>query len=299
MRVLVTGAGGLLGGRIAALLHETSRFEVLAAYRREAPPPGPRPVAVELLDTPALERVLDAERPQAVVHAAVLGRVDQCQDRPSDAAAVNAVLPGTIAVLCRERGLRLVALSTDMVFAGDGAPLCEGDATGPRSVYGRTKRDGENAVLAALPTAAVARVALVCGRGHGARGTSSESIAWSLQAGRRAVLFTDEHRTPVDPESVADAIARLLHGRGAGLYHLGGPERLSRYELGTRVARRLGLDTSLLVASRQDEHPTPEPRPKDVSLDSSRARRELGWEPRPLDEALREGRRVRSGSDPT
>ena len=203
------------------------------------------------------------------MHAAVIGRVDQCQDGPALAEATNATLPATVARLCRERALRLVALSTDMVFAGDRAPLREDDPARPLSTYGRTKREGEHAVLEALPEAAVARIALVYGRGHGARGTSSESIAWSLPAGRRAVLFTDEHRTPVDAESVADAIARLLRRGGAGIYHLGGPERVSRYELGVRVARVLGLDATLVVASRQDEHRATEPRPRDVSLDSA------------------------------
>jgi dTDP-4-dehydrorhamnose reductase len=290
VRVLVTGAGGLLGGRIAALLHEAG-FGVLAAHRRTPPPPGPRPIAVELRDDDAILRILDAERPDAVVHAAVLGRVDECQDGPAEAEAVNSILPGTVARLCRERGLRLVALSTDMVFAGERAPLREDDAAGPLSVYGRTKLAGERAVLEALPAAAVARVALVCGRGHGPRRTSTESVARSLREGLPATLFTDEHRTPVDPESVADAVARLLRCGAAGLFHLGGPERVSRYELGARTARLLGLDASHLVASRQADHPAPEPRPRDVSLDSSRARRELGWEPRPLDDAIRDSRR--------
>ncbi|MFN8095900.1 MAG: SDR family oxidoreductase [Vicinamibacteria bacterium] len=289
MRVIVTGSGGLLGGRIAALLHADG-FEVLAAYRETPPPRGPRAVSVELSDPDALARLLDASRPEAIVHAAVLGRVDQCQDGPALAEATNAGLPGRIARICRERGLRLVALSTDMVFAGDRAPLREDDPTGPLSVYGRTKREGERAVLEALPGAAVARVALVYGRGHGPRGTSSESVAWALAAGRAPRLFTDEFRTPIDAVSVADAIGRLLRRGGSGLYHLGGPERLSRHELGARTARVLGLDASRIVAVRQDEVPAPEPRPKDVSLDSGRARRELGWEPRPVDEALRDGR---------
>jgi dTDP-4-dehydrorhamnose reductase len=177
-----------------------------------------------------------------------------------------------------------------MVFAGDRAPLREDEPPDPLTVYGRTKRDGERAVLEELETAAVARVALVYGRGHGPRGTSSESVAWSLRARRPVSLFTDEHRTPVDAESVADAVARLLDRGAAGLFHLGGPERLSRYEIGVRTARALGLDPSGIVAARQDEHRAPEPRPRDVSLDSGRARRELDWEPRPVEQALRESR---------
>jgi dTDP-4-dehydrorhamnose reductase len=224
------------------------------------------------------------------VHAAVLGRTDLCEERPDEAERVNARLPGTVARLCRERGARLVALSTDLVFGGDRAFVRESDAAGPLSVYGRTKLAGEEAVLSACPTAAVARVALVLGRGHGARGTSTESVAWALGAGRSARLFTDEHRTPVDPESVADAVARLVERGGAGRFHLGGPERLSRHELGLRVARAFGFPEASVEAARQADYAGPDRRAADVSLDSSRARRELGWEPRPIDEAIRESR---------
>ncbi len=220
----------------------------------------------------------------------MLSRAEDCETRPDEAERVNARLPGLVAEACHERGVRLVALSTDLVFAGDRAFVGENDPTGPRNLYGRTKRAGELAVLAAYPQAAIARVALVLGRGHGSRTTSSESVARALREGRPQKLFTDEYRTPVDPESVEDAIARLLRGSGAGIYHLGGPERLSRHELGLRVARALGLPALGIVASLQAEHQGPDRRAPDVSLDSSRARRELGWEPREIDAALRDSR---------
>jgi dTDP-4-dehydrorhamnose reductase len=291
VRVLVTGAGGLLGGRIAEILHGRG-LEVLAAHRRSIPPPGPRPVLVELTDEAALARLLDASRPDAVVHAAVLGRADLCEQRPDEAERINTRLPSTLARECHERGLRLVALSTDLVFGGDRAFAREDDPPAPLGVYGRTKLAGEVALLSACPAAAVARIALVLGRGHGARATSTESIARALAAGQTVRLYTDEHRTPVDPESIADAVARLLDAQACGLFHLGGPERISRYELGLRVARGLGLPEAGIAAGRQADHAGPERRAADVSLDSGRARRELGWEPRPIDEAIREGRRA-------
>lgn len=263
---------------------------MLAAHRDALPPPGPRPVRVELTDDEALARLLDSTGLEGVVHAAAIGHAGRCQERPDEAGRVNALLPGAVGRMCRERGLRLVALSTDLVFGGDRAFVREEDAPAPRSVYGRTKLAGEQAALAACPTAAVARVALTLGRGHGVRGTSTESIAWALRAGRPLRLFTDEYRTPVDPESVADALSLLLGRGGAGLFHLGGPERVSRYDLGRRVARALGLPESGITAGRQADHAGPDPRAADVSLDSTRARRELGWTPRPIDEAIREGR---------
>jgi len=263
---------------------------VLAAHRHALPPPGARPVLVELTDTDAVARLLDSARPEAVLHAAAIGQANRCQERPDEAHRVNAVLPGTLGRLCRERGLRLVALSTDLVFGGDRPFVREDDPPRPVSVYGRTKLAGEEAVLAACPAAAVARVALTLGRGHGARGTASESVAWAIRAGRTVRLFTDEHRTPIDSESLVDALVLLLEGGASGRFHLGGPERVSRHELGLRVARALGLPESGIVAGRQSDHAGPDPRAADVSLDSSRARAELGWRPRPIEEAILEGR---------
>jgi dTDP-4-dehydrorhamnose reductase len=157
-------------------------------------------------------------------------------------------------------------------------------------VYGDTKAEAERAVLSRAPGAAVARVALVCGRGFGSRPTASEAVAWALSQHRRLRLFTDQYRTPVDPESVASAIEHLLGGDDAGVFHLGGPERVSRHQLGIRVARRLGLEAARIEPVRQTEVCFGQARPADVSLDSSRAVRELGYAPRRLDLAIGEGR---------
>lgn len=287
MRVLVTGAGGLLGGRLAALLHADG-FSVIGARHAAAPPEGIAHIPLDLLDPGSVEKALDATAADAVVHSAVL-QSEACEARPDDAEALNHRATASLARTCRARGLRLVALSTDMVFAGTRAFLREDDPTGPLQIYGRTKLAGEEALLAVHPEAAVARIALVIGRGHGPRATASESIAWALAAGRRLRLFTDEYRTPVDPESVAQAVARLLRGTASGLFHLAGAERVSRFELGRRVADVLGLAPDAIEAARQADHAGPV-RPPDLSLDITRARSVLGFSPRPLDLALREGR---------
>jgi dTDP-4-dehydrorhamnose reductase len=287
VRVLVTGAGGLLGGRLAPLLLADG-FSVVGARHAAPPPEGVPDTPLDLLDPRSLERALDATDVEAVVHSAVL-QSEACEARPHDAAALNHRATESLARACRVRGLRLVALSTDMVFAGDRPFLREEDAPGPLQTYGRTKLAGEEALLAAHPDAAVVRLALVVGRGHGPRATASESIAWALRAGRRLRLFTDEYRTPVDPESVAQGVAALLRGTASGRFHLAGSERISRFELGRRVAAILGLSTDAIEGARQADHGGPA-RPPDLSLDITRARSLLGFSPRALDEALREGR---------
>jgi len=287
-RILVTGAGGRLGGRLAACL--AGRFEVLAARHEAEVPDGLATVPLDLLLPSSIEAALDRGRPDAVVHAAALADPDACERLPGRAAELNGRAPETMARLCRQRGLRLVILSTDLVFSGERAGWREDDIASPLLIYGRTKLAGEEAALAAHPEAVVARVALVCGRGHGPGATSSESVAWALRGGRRVRLYTDQFRTPVDAPSVAAALERLIGGTTTGVFHLGGPERLSRYELGMRTARRLDLDTRLIEAVTTAECPPGAPRPADVSLDSTRAARELGWAPRPLDVALAETR---------
>lgn len=288
MRILLSGASGLLGGRLAELLGR--RHEVVAARHAAAPPAGMETVPLELGASESMATALSSVRPDAVVHAAACADADVCEREPETARLLNSAATERLAALCRERGARMVALSTDLVLSGERALTDESAAARPILEYGRSKLAAETAVLAASPDFAVVRIALVHGRGFGPRATASEGVAWALRAGKRARLFVDQYRTPVDPESVADAIVRILEGRGSGLFHLGGPERLSRHELGLRVARVLGLDAGLIDAVEQARQPVGFLRPADCSMDSSRAWRELGWQPRPLDLALRESR---------
>lgn len=287
-RVLVTGAGGLLGGQVASLVGR--RFDVVAARHVTAPPPGMIEVELDLLDARSIASALERTRPDAIVHCAAQSNPDRCEQDPEPARRLNVDATAALARACRQHGLRLVALSTDLVFAGDRSFVSEEDATGPQLVYGQTKLGGEDAALAEAPDAAVLRVALVAGRGHGAKGTSTESVAWALRAGRPVSLYTDQIRTPIDSASVADAVVRALERPVAGRYHLGGPERVSRYELGLRVAKVLGLSAAGIAPVTTAQMPQAAPRPADTSLDTSRARRELDWTPRSLEDAIREGR---------
>lgn len=286
--VLVTGAGGRLGGRLAALL--SPRFRVVGGVRTALPPSSVATHAMDAADGPSIEAALEATRAQAVVHCAALADADACERDPDAAYRSNVSACEALARACATRGVRLIAVSTDQVFSGERPFWREQDDARPASVYGRTKREGEQAIVALCPQAAIVRVALLAGAVHGRHPSASESIAWALHERRPLKLFTDQYRTPIDPESVAQAVAVLLQGRASGLFHLGGPERLSRYELGVRVAGLLGFDPRAIQAVRQADLAFDAPRAADASLDSSRARSVLGWEPRPLDDAIRAGR---------
>ena len=285
MRILVTGASGLLGGRLALLLAES--FDVVAASHSTPAPVSLARVDLDLESPASVEAAIADARPDAVLHAAACSFVDVCERDPDKAARVNVGGSESVARACADRDLRLVAISTDLVFPGDHPWSDEQQATGPLMTYGRTKLQGEEAALALCTRSAVARVPLIIGRGYGSRGTASEAIEWALRAGRPVKLFTDQYRTPADAESITRALAVLLTGDQPGRFHLGGPERVSRHELGLRVAAVHGLRTDTIEAVPDAAVPGPAPRPPDVTLDSGRARRELGYEPRPLDEMIR------------
>jgi dTDP-4-dehydrorhamnose reductase len=287
-RILVTGAAGLLGGRLAELLASFTAYDVIAMRHHAPVPAGLAAVDGDLLDLGALERAVETARPDAILHSAALADADRCEAEPDLARRCNVEASAELARLCQARGLRLIALSTDLVLGGDVAFSVEDQRARPVLVYGRTKLGAEEEILDESPHAVVLRVALVIGRGYGPRATASEAIAAALLAGRRPRLFDDQFRTPIDPESVAAAVRSVLERSAAGRFHLGGAERLSRYALGQRVAQVLGLRGSFEKVSQSSQSVR---RPADASLDSSRARRELGWMPRPLDDAIRDGRR--------
>jgi dTDP-4-dehydrorhamnose reductase len=289
-RVLITGAGGLLGGRLAVLL--SRHLDVVAARHRSATPPGVTAVDLDLTRPDVITDALREARADTVLHCAALADADACERRPEEAEAVNVRGNEALARAARAGGIRLIAVSTDLVLDGRRPFADEDEATRPLMTYGRTKLLGEEAVLALAPGSAVVRVALIHGRGYGPRSTATEAIAWALGAGRRLRLFTDQFRTPVDAESVAAAVTALLAGTATGRFHLGGPERVSRHELGRRTARLLGLPEDLIDPAVQADLPLGAPRPAEATLDSGRAGRELGWSPRPLDEGLRESRRA-------
>jgi dTDP-4-dehydrorhamnose reductase len=287
MRLLITGAGGLLG---AYLLRETANRANVVAWGglRGGEQFGIPLRPIDLTDAAAVTSALRSARPDVVLHAAALARVADCWRDAERARRVNADATQTLARLAADAGARLVLVSTDLVFDGENAPYRESDAASPVSVYGRTKRAAEEAVLS-VPRSAVVRVSLLYGPSLHGRPSFFDEQAAALRAGRPVTLFRDEWRTPLDLVTAARALVNIAESDFNGLLHVGGPERLSRLEMGLRLAKFLGIDPSPIVATDRAAAPAPEPRPRDVALDSSRWRVAFPGVPWPAgEEALRQ-----------
>ncbi len=286
MKILVTGAGGLLGHWVG--LAAQGPHEVLAQWRREPPPKSlTRQVRLDLVDAAVLRDALERWAPDAVIHCAAMADPGACERAPDEAQAINLDSTRTIARYCGDSGCRLVFVSTDLVFDGRRGGYAENDAVSPISRYAETKVLAEAEVRGSCLDHAIARSALLYGPSLSGNRSSDEVILGSLRAGRPVQLFVDEYRTPACAPDLAQALVSLAESNFRGTVHCGGSERISRFDLGVKFCRAAGLDPARIIRARVSDFQGVPPRAPDVSLDSGLLRRLLGRGLVGVDEGLK------------
>jgi len=276
-RIVITGAGGQVGRYLSADAGRKG-LDVLALTSAQW----------DITDAGAAERII--EPGDIVVNCAAYTAVDAAEADPERAHAVNAAGPGVIAQVCAAAGARMIHISTDYVFSGafDGAPrpYDVDDATGPLSVYGKTKLAGERAVHAVLPDAHVVRTAWV----YTGDGTDFVGTMRRLAAGGDTVdMVVDQIGSPT---YVADLVTALLEiaGRPTAppLLHIANDGAASRFEQARAVFDGVGADPDRVRPVSSEDAPRPAARPPYSAL-SGRAATAAGLAPlRPWREALAE-----------
>jgi len=288
--VLITGASGFVGE------HLVRRFagcpNLYVAYG-SAKPKAPATAAyrVDLATRASFTRALEGLEVDLVLHAAALSSPDECEANPDLARAVNVEGTEEVARWAQSRRARFIYFSTDQVFDGRKGDYEETDKPCPVNTYGRSKLEAESLVAKHLSDWVVLRLALSYGATLGARGDWTRRVRTALAEGKTLRLFTDQFRTPAYVEDAAEAVWRLATGRGAGLYHLGGAEKLSRYAFGLKIARAFGLPQERLIPVRMEEVHLPAPLVKDGSLVSRRISEELGLDLCDVSEGLERQKR--------
>lgn len=279
MRLLITGASGQLG---AYLLRELSgRGFSTAAWSgsRSSELFGFHLTPIDLTGRAGVAAAFRAARPDVVIHGAALSSVARCHREPILAEAVNVGGTRLLAELAAEARARLLYISTDLVFDGQRGGYREEDTPNPLSIYGRTKLFAEDSIRR-YERGLVLRVSLLFGPSLIGRPSFFDQQVTALRQRQLCTLFNDEWRTPLSLLTVARALIVLAESDHVGVLHLGGSERMTRLEMGRRLSAVLGADASVIMPARRDDVPAPEPRPRDVSLDSSRCRGQfphLSW----------------------
>ncbi len=272
MRVLITGAGGQLGGALREAFREDDVFPYDHA-------------ALDVTDAAAVGRAMAEARPEAVVHAAAWTDTAGCEKEPQRALAVNAGGSGIVAEACGSAGAAMVYISTNEVFDGTKAtPYVEDDEPLPINAYGQSKLEGERRVQAALERAIIVRTSWLYGPG---RVSFPEKILQAAKERGRLRLVTDEVASPTWTVDLAHAISRLVRKPASGIYHMTNGGQCSRLEWAREVLRLAGLGSVTIEPTVQAEFGAPYRKPALSTLANVRAAG-LGIVLRPWQAALRD-----------
>ena len=248
-RLVVFGGGGFVGGNLCTIALRQG-WEVHIAERVEFPGglPGASWHLVDITDSAAVRRLLAELQPGAVVDLAAVADIDRAEKEQELARAVNVEAARTIAASCAGSGAYCLYFSSDAVFAGTASRYREEDPPQPVNFYGRTKAEGEKAVLRADPRAGIVRLSLALGFPVTAGNSFFAALQAKLEAGQQVTAPSDEIRTPVDVLTLSECVLELVRLRFAGVIHIGSTDSIDRASLSRRAAQLMGFPEARIAA---------------------------------------------------
>lgn len=291
MKILITGANGLLGQHLIKVLLEKN-YQVFATGK------GEHRLAftqnerysyheMDIADGNSVSKVMSSVQPEVVVHAAAMTQVDNCELNPQQCERTN--VQGTANVLmeselnCRH----FIYISTDFVFDGEKGNYAEDDDLKPISYYGFTKMQAEAIVQTSEIAWSIVRTCLVYG--NVLQGTRSNIISWvrdNLQQGKNIRVVSDQFRTPTYVEDLAKGILLIIEKKAEGIYHLSGNDLLTPYDMALQTADLLHLDKNKIEKVDASTFTQPGKRPLKTGFRIEKARQDLGYEPISFKEGL-------------
>lgn len=270
-RLLITGGSGFLGGHLITQARE--KYHVTATYFRQRYPISS--VRWEYFDLTAIDRIesfIEAVYPDAIIHNAAMTLVDECEQKSDQAFLTNVMATAEIARIAKRRSIRLIYVSSDMVFDGKKGNYREDDDVNPVNYYGKTKVLAEESIKSVCKDYVIARSALIYGGAITSSNSFVEKTLHHIRKGQPINLFYDQYRSPILVDNLAEALVELAEHPFIGTIHLGGSERLNRYDFGLIMADIFHFSITLLNCCSMYDFVTPAKRPQDVSLNISRAR---------------------------
>jgi dTDP-4-dehydrorhamnose reductase len=272
-RILVTGITSIHGWpifqRLGSLLGEGQVFGIRPP--KMAVPRGLNCASVCIADSERLASIRKDFRPTHVVHCAGVCDLDVCEQRPGWAARLNMLGARSVAEVFGE-SCRVLYASADLVFSGNNPPAggyAESHPPDPVSVAGRTIAAAEREI-ARIADHCIVRLGLPIGASVGGHAGAVDFVAGRLARNLPVTLFHDEWRSCIECATLAEAVICLLASKERGLYHCGGPAKVSLFDLGRWVVESGGYSPHLLTTRSRHEEIDGPPRIGDVSLDSSR-----------------------------
>jgi dTDP-4-dehydrorhamnose reductase len=285
LKLLITGASGLYGSKLAKLALAknydvySSDIQSLSVYGNF--------VKLDISGKEQVDEAFKSIKPDVVVHAATLTDVDKCELNKELAWKVNVEGTKNIAEAARNTGSFLIYISTDYVFSGEKGHYKETDTPKPINYYGLTKLKAEE-IVQTQAEYFIARPSVIYGSTPAA-GKVNFAL-WLIEALRkreRVKIVADQWNTPTLNTNLAEMTLEVIERRLTGIYHLCGATRVSRLEFAELIAEAFDLDKGLIDSVLSSQFTWPAKRPLDSSLDTSKAQKALQLKPVEMDKALK------------
>lgn len=291
MKILLTGASGLVGAAVARQAAQAGHNVIGLTGRWAGAVPGTTELhSVDLTDPTTADKWVERAQPDAVINAAAVSEPAACEVDPARSQVLNVTLPGLLAQATARSGVRFIHISSEQVFSGEEAPYTITSLPRPLNLYGRQKVESENRVASADPAAAIVRAPLLLGNSLSGSRSVHEKLFELWAGGGVARLYADEFRQACTAGSLAAALLELAaKPELRGTFHWAGASLCSRYEIGQRLANHFRVPERFVAPLHRADTPAiSAKRPANLALDLAPLHRALHVKPQSFDEALQE-----------
>ena len=282
LKFLVTGSAGLVGQQVVKYLSKSN--QVFSCYNESKPEYGDS-VKMDLKNYEMISSVLTEIKPDVVIHLGAMTGVDLCEKEESMAFDINTKATEIIAKECSKLNSFLVYVSTDYVFDGNFGMYKEDDVANPLGFYGKSKLEGEKVVQNFSTNWCIARTSTPFGL-HPTKKSFPMWVIENLQKQKQIDILIDQFTSPTYIPNLSRMLIEISERRITGIIHTAGASKISRYQMASMVSDKLNLDSTLLKQISINKMTWVAQRPKDSSLDVSRASSILNEKPQKIDQSL-------------
>ena len=282
LKVLVTGSAGLVGQQVVKDL--SNSHQVFSCYNESKPEYGDS-VKMDLKNREMISSILTEKKPDIVIHLGAMTGVDLCEKEKTSATEINTKATEIIAKECSKLNSFLVYVSTDYVFDGNLGMYKEDDVTNPLGFYGKSKLEGEKVVQNFSTNWCIARTSTPFGL-HPTKKSFPMWVIENLQKQKQIDILIDQFTSPTYIPNLSRMLIEISERRITGIIHAAGASKISRYQMASMISAKLNLDGTLLKQISINKMKWVARRPKDSSLDVSRASSILNEKPQKIDQSL-------------
>jgi dTDP-4-dehydrorhamnose reductase len=290
MKILVTGANGLLGQKLSALLMKDESVLPILTARGKISFPTDRGLfkSLDITDAQNVDQVLAETLPDVVINTAAMTLVDQCETDQTNCWTCNVTAVENLIAACKKHDVQLIHVSTDFIFSGDKGPLDENEKPNPVNFYGKSKAAAEELIMRSDLRWTILRTVLVYGITHDM--SRSNIVLWvkeNLEKGKTIRVVNDQWRTPTLAEDLAMGCYLAAKKKAHGVFNISGEDLLTPYEMAIKTAEYFKLEKSLIQSTDSNQFKQTARRPLKTGFIIDKAKKELGYQPHSFQEGLK------------